>query len=123
MRIERQDGAKQILLRCAFHHPPQYLLVPTMHAVEVADGHHDRLALCASARDPFLRRMQHRKRHQISTSSFRPSYDRRTLGGSFAFVAACPRSWQMCVNHARLGFSSSTSASDCSTLECIGCGT
>src|SRR5438874_13764921 len=60
--------------------------------------------------------------HQISNSSFMPSYARRTFDGRWRFVSACARSWDICTKKARRGFSRSTILTDSSSEECVGCG-
>ena len=58
--------------------------------------------------------------HVNSLSSFIPSYDSRTCGGSVALVASCARSWQICVKNARLALTRSTMRNEFSTVECVG---
>src|SRR5579863_2009396 len=125
MRVEGQHRASQVRPTRPLADAAQNRLMAQMYAIEISDRHHGAFSILAEVGDPLFGRMHDGKRHRSATSTpkLSPSYASRTFFGSFALASAWPRSWQMCVNQARFGFNSATSASDCSTFECVGCGT
>src|SRR5580698_10814953 len=126
MRVERDHRTLQILRARFFHHGAEDFLMPQVHAIEIADRERGAATLRAELCDPIVRRVEDGEGasvrvHARRASSFNPSCASFTLAGSAALVSSCARSWQMCVKYASFGFTSATSASDCSTFECVGC--
>src|SRR5262249_40873647 len=99
---------------CTLHHLAQNVLVAAMDAVKIAHPHDRGSKVCGNC----LQRTE--DLHAISNSSFRPSCARRTCSGRLMLVSWCGKSCEMWVKKARLGCSSSTSASELATVECVG---
>src|SRR4051812_46763810 len=117
MRLEgHRDGGS-----VAFVGDPPHALddlqVAPVHAVEVAQCEHrvhPRLG-------PRIVRIMYDVHYKL-ISNERPSYANSTPGGMRAQVAACGRSWHMCVKYARDGPSRSTTAIASFRERCVGCG-
>src|SRR4051812_745553 len=92
-----------------------HFLVGAVYAVEVADAYDRGREICWNIGD-----RAENLHAQISNSRRRPSCAKRTFAGSDALVSSWGRSCEMWVKKARLGFSSSTSFNEFSTLECVG---
>src|SRR3954469_20240120 len=94
-----------------------HFLVGAVYAVEIADAYNSRPEIRRKLADGT------EELHAQSSNSRRsPSWAKRTFAGSDALVSSWGRSCEMWVKKARLGFSSSTSFNEFSTLECVGRG-
>src|SRR4029077_806733 len=116
VRLKRYRHRLAVVLPRALRHFLQHTEMAAVDPVKISYADNRRAEICRN----FLQRAEYS--HAMSNSSFSPSCARRTSSGRFLFVSRCGRSWEMWVKKARCGLSSSTSLSEFSTVECVGCG-
>src|SRR5687767_15845895 len=98
MRIERHRHSRRSALFGASPYTLDDFQMTAVHAVEVAERED---GLVPAGRPWIIWIVD--DLHQRSISKVRPSYANSTPLGRRAQVAACGRSWHMCVNSARCG--------------------
>src|SRR6476469_5370954 len=116
MRLKRNRHGLAMVQAGTLGNFLQHAQVTAMDTIKISYADNRGSKICRH----FLKRAEYP--HAISNSSFSPSCASRTCSGRFLFVSRCGRSWEMWVKKARRGLSSSTSLSEFSTVECVGCG-
>src|ERR1700722_13230315 len=118
MRLKRNHHRSRLRRPRAPHDLINHVPVSPMYPVKISNTDKSR----PEGAGHVVEMVEGQHLNQISNSSFIPSYASCTPAGNVAFVASCDRSWQICVKNVRLGFTSSTTLSERSTVECVGCG-